>query len=199
MVDEILTEGDGASVKRTALSVVANQINGLGAPGANQAVRNTAELVETVVRRIRESGGSDLLLGTVTDGQVLKRIGTSITGVASGLTASVFTFTHVSGSVSTGPLGFTPVAAIYVGRVVSFLGTAIVVGIATGTGASAKSVLRSDTVYTDDDAIVVGSTFVDGVPVFAQELDVTEFGASGITLTWSFPAYAHKGYLLVIG
>lgn len=42
------------------------------------------DLLEALVKRIRESGGADLLVGAVADGEFLKRSGTSLVGASAG-------------------------------------------------------------------------------------------------------------------
>lgn len=131
------------------------------------------------------------------------------------LSASLFSFTHTSGSASTGALGFTPAAAIYscaVGAVSGSSTFAHTVGMSTGTGTLARATGVSQNVTgngmglaNDDDAI--GGLVLGGgagpaqATAFATDLDVTAFGAGGITLTWSAALVGalHRGYLLVLG
>ncbi|HLA37013.1 MAG TPA: hypothetical protein VJZ02_00935, partial [Candidatus Brocadiales bacterium] len=50
----------------------------------------STDVIEALVKRVREGGGADLLLGIITDGQLLKRSGTSIIGVTGDTVLSVF-------------------------------------------------------------------------------------------------------------
>ena len=49
----------------------------------------TTDLLEALVKRVRESGGADLVLGAIADGQFLKRSGTGIIGDAPTATVNV--------------------------------------------------------------------------------------------------------------
>ncbi|MBI4227667.1 MAG: hypothetical protein HY600_05315 [Candidatus Omnitrophica bacterium] len=51
------------------------------ATGGSDAFTAT-DLLEAIVKRLRESGGTTLLLGAVADGQLLKRSGTSVVGAS---------------------------------------------------------------------------------------------------------------------
>lgn len=132
---------------------------------------------------------------------------------------SVFDFTHLAGAASTGALGFTPKFAFYSGVVgqdnppVGGNSVTHSTGFATGTGALAKTtvmgVLASLGVAVDaggaaSDSSAIGgdttmSATVDFLTALAISLDVTTFGAGGITLTWTAAVDAHEGKLIVVG
>ncbi len=50
------------------------------------------DLIEAIVKRLRESGGADLLIGAVADGQFLKRVGTDLVGAAGATTFPTLVF-----------------------------------------------------------------------------------------------------------
>lgn len=135
---------------------------------------------------------------------------------ASSITAAVFSFSHISGSASTGALGFTPKAAWYTGSVNNGTGAdeCHANGFAIGTGTNQRSAGFSNnvanspqsngvTATTDGQAIFGQNTSIQNTATqsaaWARELQVTAFGAGGITLTWSSAVNAHSGNLLVIG
>jgi hypothetical protein len=135
------------------------------------------------------------------------------------LQVAIFSMTHVSGTFSTGPLGFTPKFAIYSGvaitTVVGVNHHGHAVGFVIGPGGSARAAgvfLRSisGTDVTgalasgDDDAIGgLDNTFGNSGPFFDTsfpiDLDVTAFGPGGIDLTWSAAVTDHAGKLIVVG
>lgn len=127
---------------------------------------------------------------------------------------AIFSFTHTSGTASTGALGFTPKFAIYSGAVEGPLGEdnqfSHVVGFATGVGVSiaagisAESTLVASAVGDNsggDDNAIGGHISAVGTfqTSFTRDLDVTAFSAAGIDLTWSASVTSHAGKLLVVG
>lgn len=132
--------------------------------------------------------------------------------------ASVFDFTHLSGASSTGALGFTPKFAFYSGVIQQpngggGLNIVHSTGIAIGTGSSSKTAalgVGSSTGVSVDiggaasstSGIAVDttmSTSIDWEGGNGIELDVTAFGAGGITLTWGGSVAKHEGKLIVVG
>lgn len=133
---------------------------------------------------------------------------------------SVFSFTHTSGSASTGALGFTPKMAIYTAVTSYSDGTRIYgshsTGIANGTGTGARvtgtTIAGGASGYIeygeceyDGSGIAFGVTAIaagaGSVTLAAPDrfLDVTAWGSSNITLTWDNSVTGHDGYLIVMG
>ncbi len=152
-----------------------------------------------MIKRIRESGGQDLLLGAVADGEFLKRVGTDIVGAsAAALNVSLFTMGFASGSLATGALGFTPLAAFYTYSTHKSGASGVEVfgvGWATGTAGSARQSFTGGSGLSPagGDASSIGGD------AGSKFVDVTAFAAGGITLTWTAGVTGHTGYLLVIG
>lgn len=130
------------------------------------------------------------------------------------LNVAIFSFTHITGTASTGALGFTPKFAIYTGAVNNQVGVvdpkfSHIVGFAIGTGGSARAAgimeepdnsITQVGIAGDDDAIGGGLAAVQVFSTtFTKDLDVTAFGAAGIDLTWSADVTDHAGKLLVVG
>lgn len=84
----------------------------------------SADLLEALIKRIRESGGADLLVGAIADGQFLKRSGTSIVSAAAEVKAKVLnvTFTNASGNQAVTGAGFAPKVIFVLGGAGSRLG-----------------------------------------------------------------------------
>jgi hypothetical protein len=84
---EIGTIGDGQFLKRSSGSIVGSSIAVGDLPahknthvsGGSDAFTST-DIIDALVRRIRESGGTNLQIQTVADQQVLMRVGTDIYG-----------------------------------------------------------------------------------------------------------------------
>jgi hypothetical protein len=99
---EIGTIDDGQFLKRSSGSIVGSSIAVGDLPahkdthktGGSDAFTSTDE-IEAIVKRMKESGGTVLALGSVADGQFLKRSGTSI--VSAVPPVSPHKSTHVSG------------------------------------------------------------------------------------------------------
>jgi hypothetical protein len=131
----------------------------------------------------------------------------------------IFTFTHASGTASTGALGFTPKFAIYSGvaddsGAGADTGTHFV-GLIVGIGGLARSAgigvlsgldfLTGGGVTGDDDSAgglraLGGGGGVQFDTTWVIDLDVTAFSSLGIDLTWSAAGITdHRGQLLVVG
>ena len=149
-------------------------------------------------------------------------------GVGAPIAAALFKFTHLGGSAATGPLGFTPVAMSYVGE-------EMVVGSTTGSFGFGCSSARTtaagpfgtgsithihladsgnpffplglfERCLPSDDAVLVSTHSLPAGDSISDQLEVTAFGAGGLTLTWiaTGPTVltvrtTHTGYLLVWG
>lgn len=140
-------------------------------------------------------------------------------GPAGPQNAAIFSFTHISGTASTGALGFTPKFAIYTGVIqettVGVIQSTHSVGVIIGVGGSARAssmTLRGiagtdvtgSEVSGDDDAAAGYAAASGGAAGFSgsfatSDLDVTAFSAAGIDLTWSTAVDLHAGKLLVVG
>lgn len=140
-----------------------------------------------------------------------------VTGVGV-ITAAIVTFTHLSGTASTGPLGFNPKFAIY-SMAAANIGAGDddadhSVGLIIGTGGNARSAgmsnlsglsfLQGSAVVGDDSSAggtiaPAGSGNVEIDTAWDTSLDVTAFSSLGIDLTWSAPVFGHRGQLLIVG
>lgn len=141
------------------------------------------------------------------DGTSVKNV--LLAGSSAAVQSAIFTFSHATGSASTGAVGFTPRAAILIGIITisgaggGLDGTYNCTGVITGTGTGAKAIMVSTTntalaIASDADA-AAGVTATDAATTFSRELDVDAFGSSNITLTWSTNVSSFTGFLLVIG
>lgn len=142
-------------------------------------------------------GFADLPIGP--DGTVLTADSTVDKGAAwtppVGSNVALFTFTHIAGPASTGPLGFTPKFAIYTALATDGGSNSNGVAVIKGTGTDARWVGRDGVSLPIEDpssALMVGA---------AKRLTVTAFGPGGITLTWAALAVvsSHTGHLMVVG
>lgn len=129
------------------------------------------------------------------------------------LNISTFNFSHTSGSASTGSLGFTPKLAIYamtMYRTVTYNYPTFAIGVAIGTNTNASCIGHGHTSQAtawsrtgyDNDAIggsLQTSAIGETTSAMDYDLDVTQFGSSGITLQWSGTHNNHYGALIVLG
>lgn len=131
--------------------------------------------------------------------------------------SALFSFSHTSGSQSTGALSFTPKVAFYVGNA-NYGGSggdaAVSAGFAIGTLGNARAA-GLDSVEGPGAPSLPGfsggqdSAAIGGLiraiqntvqnSSFDRRLQVTAFSIAGITLTWDVAVNGHSGHLLVLG
>jgi hypothetical protein len=140
-----------------------------------------------------------------------------VTGIGA-IQVALFTFTHTSGTASTGAIGFTPKVAFYTGAANNTAGSsgdaASTSGFATGTSTSARASAFCYTQGVGSPQDPGGAGGYDGAAIggfarafqnsasltgFDRPLTVTAFGAGGISLTWTTAVNEHHGNLLVMG
>lgn len=131
--------------------------------------------------------------------------------------SAIFSFSHVSGSQSTGALSFVPKVAFYVGNA-NYGGSggdaACAAGFAIGTLANARAcsfdfVEGPGSPQLPGGSAGVGPDSIGGflraiqnnaqTSSFDRRLQVTAFSIAGITLTWDIAVNSHSGHLLVLG
>ena len=131
--------------------------------------------------------------------------------------SALFSFSHTSGSQSTGALSFTPKVAFYVGNA-NYGATggdaACASGFAIGTLTNARASGFDFAEGSGSPQLPGGSAGVDAAAIggflraiqnnaqtssFDRRLQVTAFSIAGITLTWDIAVNAHSGHLLVLG
>ncbi len=160
----------------------------------------TTDLLEAIVKRIKESGGTTLTVGAVADGQVVQRSGTDLIGVAAGALKSVQVFT--SGGTWNRPAGVTRVQVFVVGGGGGGGGAGATNGNKGGGGGGGGCAIS----FLDVSAIAT-STITIGAAGAAGASGDNDGGAGGDsvwsdgtnTLTGSGGALGPKGSVTVLG
>lgn len=132
-------------------------------------------------------------------------------GVTGDAQSAIFEFSHLSGTSSTGAIGFTPRFAIYSGIVEGISGdVSHVYGFSNATdqmsagwgiGIAITSVDEGGVGAADK---IFGEVAVDRAPPFSATsffngLTVTSFSSAGIELEWDMAVNEHSGKMLVVG
>ena len=133
----------------------------------------STDIIEALVKRLRESGGQNLDLGAVVAGDFLRRVGTNVVGAFLN-DIKWFEIDGIGASFATGALGFTPTHAFVIYHLAgtSDLGG---FGLATGTSSNAQKAVR----------VVSGGSTVSSNRIIQSpnEWNVTAFSSAGVTLT----------------
>lgn len=216
-VEEIACTAAGRTL--LAAANAAAQVAALAAVPAARAINTNAPLSGggdlSADRTLSTSMATNKLIGRGTAGTgVMEEItlgtGLSLSGttlnVAAGMNATIFNFTHTTGSFATGALGFTPKAAMVVIRISCDSKDYLFTGLLAGTGSSAVCTgFKLSTIVFYEDANAVATSIRNNAGgAYNVELDCDAWSSSGVQLTWTSTLYTAPtptvmGWLLVMG